>query len=166
MVSININVSVPKKLFLDADFVNEITEIMKKEVAPDLKHLFRGTTNGWSEKPSWRQKLTQRSSEISMEVWTEDDKYGLVNAGSPRHDIPAKPGGLLRFRRGYRSATTAGSLISRRAYRSGKYEYATIIKNHPGFAPRKFDELVSQEYDPKFRESVQKAIENASRKVK
>ena len=164
MVSININVSVPKKLFLDADFVNEITEIMKNEVAPDLKHLFRGTTNGWSEKPSWRQKLTQRSSEISMEVWTEDEKYGLVNAGSPPHTITPRNGGFLRFRPGYRSATTAGSIISRRAYRSGNPVTASIVK-HPGFTPRRFDELISREYDPKFRESVQKAIENAAKRV-
>lgn len=164
MVSININVSVPKKLFLDVDFVNEITEIMKKEVAPDLKHLFRGTTNGWSEKPSWRQKLTQRSSEISMEVWTEDEKYGLVNAGSPAHTITPRKGGFLRFKPGYRSATTAGSLISRRAYRSGN-PVTTMSVKHPGFEPRRFDELISQEYDPKFRESVQKAVENAAKRV-
>lgn len=164
MVSININVSVPKKLFLDADFVNEITEIMKNEVAPDLKHLFRGTTNGWSEKPSWRQKLTKRSSEISMEVWTEDKIYGLVNAGSPPHTITPRNGGFLRFRPGYRSATTAGSIISRRVYRSGNPVTASSVK-HPGFVPRRFDELISREYDPKFRESVQKAVENAAKRV-
>lgn len=145
--------------------MEEIADIMKTETAPTLKRLFRQTTTGWSNHPSWRQHLTRHSDEISMEVWTEDSKYGLVNAGSPKHSIPAKRGGLLRFKPGYRASTRPGRIQSQRAYRSGPYVTAQSIPMHPGFEARKFDELVAETYSPSFRKDVQQAIDNAARRV-
>jgi hypothetical protein len=160
-LSIRVNVTVPKIMFKDKKWVDNVADIMKDKAAPRLKELFRGTTYGWSEHPSFRQTLTRRAASLSMEVYTTDANYGLINAGSPPHPIPARQGGILRFRPGYRSATKAGSLISNRAYRSGPYVTAMSVA-HPGFEPRRFDELVAKEYEPDFRRDVQEAINNAA----
>lgn len=156
---------VPKVLFLDAKFVDEIADIMKKETAPTLKRLFRQTTYGWTNHPSWKQHLAYRKDEISMEVWTDDSKYGLINAGSPKHSIDTKffryP---MRFRKGYRASTHPGQLQSRKAYRSAPWWTARHV-DHPGFDPRKFDELVAETYSPSFRKDVQQAIDNAAKRV-
>ena len=161
-LSFRVNITVPKIMFKDKKWVDNIADIMKDKAAPRLKELFRGTTFGWSEHPSFRQKLTRRAASLSMEVYTTDANYGLINAGSPPHRIPKTGSTYMRFRPGYRSATKAGSLISNRAYRSGPYYTAFVITNHPGFEPRKFNELVGKEYEPDFRKDVQEAINNAA----
>lgn len=161
MVSISVKVIVPKNKFKDKKWVEGVADAMKTKTAPKLKALFRKSTFGWSKHPSFRQTLTRRAFSLSMEVYTDDEKYGLLNAGSPRHDIPAKKG-FLRFRPGYRSATTPGQLQSRRAYRSGKYVGAGRV-DHPGFEARKFDELVAKEYAPQFRDDIQDGINKVAR---
>lgn len=160
--SISLKVTVPKRLFKDKGWVDEISSNLKNRTAPTLKKLFGQTTYGWSNHPSFRQTLTRRASSLSMAVYTEDSIYGLVNAGSPKHRIPKTGTILMSYKPGYRSATRPGTLMSRRAYRSGKQRAAMVI-NHPGFKPRKFDELVAKEYDPIFRKDVQDAINRVAR---
>lgn len=162
MVSISVKVTVPKSKFKDKGWVAGVSSALVKKTAPTLKRLFRSSTFGWSKHPSFRQHLTRRASYLAMEVYTEDEKYRLVNAGAKPHIITPKRG-FLRFRPGYRSATTPGRLQSRRAYRSGKSISARQV-NHPGFAPRKFDELVAKEYEPHFREDIQDALNTTARK--
>lgn len=163
MVSIRIKLTLPKTNFKDKGWVDAVSNALKQKSSPKMKELFRKSTFGWSSKPSFRQELKRATYRLSMEVYTQDALYGLINAGSPKHDIPARSGGWLRFRPGYRSATTAGSLQSRRAYRSGPYWKARIIKPHPGFKARKFDELVAEEYGKEFPNDIQDAINTAAR---
>lgn len=163
MVSIRISVTVPKTAFKDKGWVEGVRRALITKSAPTMKSLFRKSTVGWSRRPSFGQSLTQQSSKIAMEVYTNDRLYALINEGAPRHDIPAKPGGWLRFRSGYRSSTTPGQLQSRRACRSGPYWKARIITDHPGFEPRKFDELVAEEYGPQFINDMQDALNDVAR---
>jgi len=99
-----------------------------------------------------------------MYVYTDSEIYALVNAGSPPHPIYPRKGGFLRFKPGYRPATTPGQLRSRRAYRSGKYVIARSISDpeHPGFEARNFDELVAKEYDPQFVKDMQEAVNSVA----
>lgn len=165
MVSIRVKVIVPKVQFKDKRWVEEIADTLKNKAAPTLKTLFRGTTFGWSHHPSFRQKLIRRASSLSMEVYTEDDIYRLVNEGSPPHYIPKSGTTFMSFRPGYKAATRPGSLVSGRAYRSGKQVGAYRIsrdKPHPGFEPRVFDEQVARAYEPILKRDVQAALKRAT----
>lgn len=162
MVSIRVSVTIPKWKFKDKKWVQGVADALVKKTAPHLKVLFRKSTYGWSKHPSFKQHLTRHAHELAMEVYTEDEKYGLVNAGSPKHVIGAARYGFLRFKPGYRSATTPGQLQSRRAFRSGKHVTSYGV-NHPGFEARKFDELVAKEYEPQFRSDIQDALNRAAK---
>ena len=159
-ISISLKVVLPKQKFADKKWVDSIANAMKKKTAPTLKKYFRDTVYGWSakKKPSFRQKLTRSNQFISMFVYTDSEIYALVNAGSPPHPIPARPGGILRYKPGYRASTSPGVLKSRRAYRSGAYRIAKLIKKHPGFKARNFDEMIAKEYEPQFIEDMQDAV--------
>jgi len=160
---IQIKVTIPKAKFADKQWVERIADTMKNKTAPELKKVFRGTVFGWSEKPSFQQKLERRATSISMTVYTNNKIYSLVNAGSPEHPITSKRGGfMLHFKKGYRASTKPGSLVSSRKYRSLPWWTAQTV-NHPGFTPRKFDELIAKGYDPKFREDMQDAFAKASK---
>lgn len=160
---INISVSLPKKRFSDKKWADGIASALKKKTAPRLKALFRQSTYGWSNHPSFRQKLTRTADYISMEVYTNDINYALVNAGSPPHHILPRKSGFMRFKPGYRAATTPGSLQSRRAYRSGKFISPVWSVSHPGFAPRKFDELVAKEYSRDFAKDILSGLWEAAK---
>lgn len=161
---IQISVTLPKKLFQNKEWVEAMADSMKHNTAPTLKKLFRQSVYGWSDKPSFRQKFTRHAAELSMEVYTENDIYGLVNAGSPRHWIPKSGTTFQRFRKGYRPATRPGSLQSGRKYRSQPWWTAYRV-DHPGFQARKFDELVAKEYEPQFRREITQSFATAAKRM-
>lgn len=139
---------------------------MRSKTAREVKQLFKDTVFGWSKKPYFTAKLSGGANELSVQVTvggSEAETYALVNAGSPPHRIiPSRPGGVLRFKPGYRPSTTPGQLKSRRAYRSGKAIIARMVK-HPGFEPREFDKLIREEYTPTFEKDMQAAVEKGSK---
>lgn len=164
MVSIKVSVNLPKKPFATKKWLDEIARTQRQTSVPRLKKLFNQTVFGWSRKPEfgWAQQRSADAMSITMyPQGVHADKWELVNAGSPPHTIKPKRG-FLRFRPGYRSATTPGQLQSRRAYRSGKEAGARVV-NHPGFAPRKFDELIAQEYQNPFINDMQDALNDVAK---
>jgi hypothetical protein len=160
-LSIRIIVTVPKEI-LNADAIRlSILRAQQQKTGPDLKRLFRQTVEGWKNKPNWMQHQESNSSRIAMQVWaggTYANQYALVNAGSPRHLIPLKPG-FLRFQRGYRPATSPRVLSSHAYSRFGPYSFAKQV-NHRGFIAREFDAEIAEEYAPQFAEDMQVAIHN------
>ena len=166
MVSISIKVTTPERKFGNKGWLDSIARDQRQTTVPRLKKLFQQTVYGWSNKPEfgWVQRRT--SDTISITMYPQGqyaDKWELVNAGSPRHRIPKSGFTYMRFRPGYRAATTPGSLMSRRAYRSGKYETHFVV-NHPGFAPRDFIGQISEEYNNPFMVEMQEAINLVAKK--
>ena len=168
MVSVSVKVSLPKSdAFQSKKWLEEISRVQRQTSVPRLKKLFQQTVFGWSaaKKPDfgWAQQRT--SDEMSISIYPTGAAAGtweLVNAGSPAHIISPRRGGFLRFRPGYRSATTAGSIQSRRAYRSGQFVGARIV-HHPGFEARKFTELIAQEYENPYMNDMQGALNKIAR---
>jgi len=154
-------VTVPKEIINSAEKMREIERALRTKTGPDIRTQFKKTTTGWKNKPDWSQKMTVRTSYLSVSVWASGpnaDQYGLVNAGSPRHEIrPKNSGGLLRFQPGYRAATRPGRLMSRSAQRSGDYMSTPVVR-HPGFEGRAFDEAVAEEVAKRFADDIQDAI--------
>ena len=92
---------------------------------------------------SWRWKLKIRG--VLVEGYTHvttdklDDLIDLLEAGSPRHSIVAKPGSVLRFY----------------ARKGGGWETVyTKVVDHPGFPANKFTDKAQHKVDTYIKELV------------
>lgn len=167
MVSISITVTLPERRFGNKGWLNDIAKTQRQTTVPRLKKLFQKTVFGWSNKPDfgWSQQRTADTISITMYPTGQyADKWNLVNAGSPRHRIPKSGTTYMRFRPGYRAATTPGSLVSRRAYRSGKYETHFVIADHPGFEARDFISQIAEEYNNPFMGEMQEVFNSVAKR--
>ena len=164
---IEITVSLPKKQFAAKKWLDKIASAQKRESVKHLRKLFNQTVFGWSDKPSMGWSQTKTADEITLKIYatgSKSDIWNLLNAGSPAHTIrPRKVGGFLRFRPGYRAATTPGSLQSRRAYRSGPVLSPVWEVKHPGFEARRFTELIAEQFAVQFGSDIQKAVTEAAK---
>lgn len=166
MPSISMKVKLPSKAFGDIRVRQEIQDALDRQTTPDLKRLFKQTTNGWDHEPTFTAEPIDTPKELGVFVGPSGgnaDKYRLVVLGSPKHTIRARRG-QLRFQSGYVSATKAGSLIS-----NAKKRFGTVVKtplvNHPGFEGREFDKLIAKEYLPTFEKDMQAAVDRAAKGI-
>lgn len=164
--SISVKTITPKEGFKSKKWLQEMARAQKQYTVPKLRALFRQTVYGWSKKPKFDWQLTQTPDEITIEMGPSGpnaDIWQMVNNGVPAHNILPKKK-FLAFRPGYRSATVPGSLMSRRAYRSGKTVVSKGILPHPGFEARRFDVSIADEYNRQFADDIQKGIDSAAEK--
>jgi hypothetical protein len=171
MTSIQIKVTVPKQILSVEKVMREIRHTMSTKTAREIRDLFEKTTEGWSDtmNPSsgfgevrWNTQTKFGALKNSVKVFTNSEKYALVNEGAKRHPITPRHGGMLRFRTGYRAATSPRVIGSRSPMRSGKVVGAQAV-SHPGFEGRKFDETIAEEYTPIFEKDIQEAINRGSK---
>lgn len=162
---ISIRVDLPKVDFAKKKWLDKIASVQRRESVRQLRALFNKTVYGWSTKPRMGYVQTKSANEIVLRVYPVgegSDIWNLLNAGSPPHPIyPRRPGGILRFRTGYRAATVPGQLQSRRKYRSGPTVTRPYV-NHPGFEPRRFTELIAEEYANQYAIDMQAAVTAAA----
>ena len=162
-MKIRVTLTVPKSVLDAQNVVNAIAAKQRTNTAPDVKHLFRQTTVGWHDPPGWGQKQTILRDSIGMEIHSSgpnSDQYALVNAGSPRHNIPLQPG-FLSFQRGYTPSTRPRVLSSRAYVRFGPRYSGVMQVHHPGFEAREFDQEIAERYKDTFRDDMQDAINSA-----
>lgn len=158
-MNISIRVIVPKHPIFDKEkWLSAVEDVMRSKTEPDLRALFRTTTEGWQDQPEFRADHFRDSSKVGVRVYTTHSVYGMVNAGSKSHLIrPRKQGGSLRFQPGYIPSTRPGSLNSRASSRSGDFITSGQV-NHPGFEARKFDEQIAESYGKTFQEDIDKTF--------
>lgn len=158
---IRMSVKVPKSLYDTNAALAAMKQTAHSKTIPDLQKMFRGTTEGWSEPPSFQGRTVIFSRSIRVVVEPKGPgttNYIRVSKGTRPHTITArKRYGLLRFQSGYRSATRPGSLISHRPSRFGSFVTAFGV-DHPGIKARDFDKLIAEEYQPTFERDMQEAI--------
>lgn len=165
MVSITVSVVLPKTKFATKKWLDEIARTQRQTSVPRLKKLFQKTVFGWSNKPSFGWVQRRSADEMSITMYPSGqyaDIWTLVNLGSPAHTIMPRKRGFLRFRPGYRSATTPGTLQSRRAYRSGAFIGARQV-NHPGFEARDFTKLIAEEFRDPYMGDMQDSLNKVAR---
>lgn len=163
--SIKIKVILPKHQFKDINIRDAIARKQRTDTGPDLLRMFKDTTNGWQTDINFQDKQIMNSRRIAMQVapFGRGKKiYSIVNQGSPAHVIVAKKGNL-RFQTGYRSATRPGQLMSGSKRRFGAFRMTSVV-HHPGFEAREFDKFIAEQYEPKFVEDMQDAINEAVRR--
>lgn len=166
-MKITISVELPKVKFVNKRWLEDLARAQRTQVLPPLRALFKQTVTGWSaaKKPDFGWSQIRNSNEMIIAVYPKGpgaDIWNLVSSGSPAHPIPARSGGLLRFQKGYRAATTPGQLMSRRAYRSNPVWTAKVVA-HPGFEPRDFPQLIADAYREQFIDTMQESIATTAR---
>lgn len=167
-MQIKIKATVPKSILNDKEVMDSIAMMMKQKNVPEVKSLFRKTTNGWDNAPYWLDTMKRTTNYLSDTIYPggeNADQYALVNHGAKIHDIPKSGTTFMRFQPGYTASTTPRVLKSGPKQRSGNYVTAYKIKNHPGFKAREFDKTIAKEYTPTFRKDVATAIKSAAAKA-
>jgi hypothetical protein len=165
---ISFNAIVPKDDFDFRIVAREVIDTMKTVNKPEIKRLFEGTTDGWEDDVSFRGTVrAQQGAFIRLlvqPVGKNADLYSLVSKGSPPHRIEPRNAPFLSFQTGYRPATKPGSLSSQRKARFGPFVQAQFV-DHPGFEPRDFDIQIAEKYDPRFQETMARAMTRAGEEI-
>jgi hypothetical protein len=156
-LSVQITVEVPKFVLNSSVIRGKIFDALQRQIGPKMQKLFKQTVEGWSDKPAFRQSGHNWISEVAVRVWTDSERYGWVNNGTPAHTITPRRGGMLRFRPGYAAGTRPRVLSSRAPRRFGNF-ISTQRVRHPGIEARDFDVEVSEQIYPEFVEAVNQAI--------
>lgn len=157
MPSISLRTIAPKKAFNSQVFRDEIQSVMRKRVAPAVKRLLESPAQQWEESAGIVTRYINEPNRIGVHLYSTNPIYNLVDVGAKPHIIEPRHSRSLRFRPGYRAATSPRSLAGRSAQRSGPVISANIV-HHPGFDAREFYETTAQTYKRDFDKEMERAI--------
>lgn len=162
---ISLTVTLPKKKFSAAPYLNAIEKQIRNQAAKDLISLFQETVDGWDAPPDFVARFSINPSSIGVTVVPSGPNaqtYTLVSRGSPPHEISPRKGGFLHYQPGYTPATTPGVLRSRAKSRFGNFVRASAV-HHPGFEAREFPKTVREAYQDQFASTMQDAMKDAAK---
>lgn len=157
---ISIKVVMPKSLkHLDASKYLKAVSNSLNMLAEDILVDFNVTTQTWASRPVFKIK---KSDDYERTISTNDSVYFFLNFGTQPHVIAAKNAKSLSFQgKGFKAKTTPrfiGSGQGRKA--QGKYLFPVSV-NHPGNTARDFDIAISEKWEKRVPEIVQRAINSA-----
>lgn len=145
------------------------SSVFRREVMAEMTALhgeilndYLKTAETWNHKPKFSGGVTMRSTTVAVDVHTDDEIYGYVTKGTPKHPIPKKAGAkTLRFRSKYKAKTTPRVIGSKSGGASGKLVFRKRVI-HPGTKARKFDETINKKWKPVFPKRLQAALDRAA----
>jgi len=167
-VQIEVVVTVPKTVFDDKAMVAELTRVQNSKTAPEVKKLFKGTTEGWEHSVDFQSRQRTTNSSIGVSIFPTGgnaDLYALVSLGAKPHPIPKTGTTFMRFQPGYTASTKPHRLISTGKSRSGGFITTYKIKRHPGFKGRMFNQTIKVLYGGIFYNDMQRVIANQAKKA-
>jgi hypothetical protein len=150
----------PSRLKVDGLRLRLLT--IMHQVEREMKADFQSTTDTWADKPLFQSMVAMAPNGPEVMVWTDDPIYGYVNDGTGEHIITPKiAGGFLAFKWDgygtYKAKTTPGVLGSvQSVLPQNDVAFAAVV--HPGTEARKFDELITKLWLPKFKIYCQQAL--------
>ena len=170
---VKISVKVPKDYLKDINFQSIIARKQRNTTVPEVLKMFNQTVEGWKNKPGFGYNQIINSRRVQVTVGPKGifggnnsplKIYRWVTLGTDPHPITARrKRGFLSFQhgKGYHRSTIPGTLLSSSNSNTGA---PVIIKsvNHSGIKePRLFHELIAREYEQKFRDDMQDAVNEA-----
>jgi len=159
-MSFALEIKVPKSWWDEKSVKREIEKTLKKVTGKKIQKDFKTTTKGWKRenRPKFPVIFRENNREMAVKVATTDTPYVFVNDGTdPRLIVPRGGNPLLRFKPGYRAATSKGSIKSRRPTRYGAVIEVPYVR-HPGIAARGFDDTISKRQRATFGIDIAAAI--------
>jgi len=150
----------PSKLNLPA--MQQELEDEANSIADDIMLDFLLTTGTWEHDVKFEKIVQVGPDSIEILVDTDDEIYGYVNNGTRPHVIlPKKEGGVLAFPSAYSAKTTPGIASSHAGGSSGETVFAKGVL-HPGTEARKFDEIISKDWEKRFKSRLQEAMKRVA----
>ena len=125
---------------------------------------FRKTVSTWEEEVEFvKLKAFPRSGLIEVLVYTDNQVYRWVDAGTPEHDIWAgwytnKSNKTLLGFYVPNIPKTQPNKIESGIGSAGTSHIMTPFVQHPGIKPRNFDKEIAKKMQPIFREMMDEAI--------
>ena len=142
------------------------TKNLLRQVDTELKRLanrgaseFSKTTSSWDTRVGFD---VRKQSDEEYSAGTDNEIYGYVNDGTRPHTIRARDGGLLAFQSGYNAKTTPRQIGSQSGGPFGPTVYAQEVQ-HPGTAPRDFDDAIAEKLQPEATVSLQRVVTRSLR---
>lgn len=162
----------PQRLKVDAMRLALLNEM--RAVGRDVKKDFEATTRTWKgEKPTFEVDVSLQQPGPTLFVGPADDgskgaqKYEWVDQGTRPHPIFAgiytgkSKKRALKFKAAFVPKTFPGILGSGPGASGG----ATVVRpyvQHPGTAPRKFDETIARKWTRLFKRRMEAAMRKAA----
>lgn len=93
----------------------------------------------------------------SVETYTEDYVYGILEDGTPPHEIRGNP--TLAFQENFVSKTLPNTLQSRPGGKSGNYVYPPpAVVHHPGTEARNWMHQIINQLEAPFQNEIEKEV--------
>lgn len=109
------------------------------DAAEAVKADFEKTTQGWEHSVTF----TIQKQGTDRTITTDDEIWGYVDKGTPRHVIVAKKARVLRFATGGRAKTQPGRITSGSGAKGGAVVFRPRV-NHPGTKARLFTQQIAK----------------------
>lgn len=159
---------IPPKLknFAAQQAFNEAIKPIEYEVVKD----FERCTATWKQRPVFRSIQSGGFSffgdvtDLAIQIWTTDERFGWVDEGTRPHIIRPKPGrgpkARLRFKPGFRAKSQPNSLGSFAGQTWGTPVFAREV-HHPGTKARNFTKTIMKKREPWIWGRIQQAMLDA-----
>jgi len=153
-----IQVIIPKKLLPDGKAVARVLKNAARMAGEQLRSDFEATTNTWSKRPEFKREDIGIGS---VEVSTDNFIWNMLDAGTKPHIIVPKRAKLLRFAWDGFGSYGAKTKPNKLSSGSARYPKRIVFRRrvrHPGTAPRNWVETAYKKWEPKWAETVQRAL--------
>jgi len=137
-----------------------------------IKKDFESTVSTWKDKPEFQVLLEVQPNGPTLIVGTDDKIYGYVSKGTEPHEIWAgaytgkSDKTALAFQWGgegsYIAKTVPGVIPAREGGPTGE-DRAFVHVNHPGTAPRNFEQLIQKGRQAWFKMQMEQAMREAAK---
>lgn len=149
-------VIIPKGTGLNAKALARAIETTLNTAARGAKRDFGHTTRTWS--PKDRPKFVIVRLAYQRVVGTDSKIYQYVTRGTKPHVIRAKKGKALHFAMGGRPKTRPNWIGSNKGRQGTNWQVVSKV-NHPGNAPRNFEQVIGQKCQKELPRIMQEAID-------
>lgn len=138
-------------------------EIAGAKVSSRGLRMFEKTVQSWETDVAFIRRKTATRPTLKYVVYTENEVYYYVNAGTPPHPIEPKFAPALRFLSDYAAKTKPGVAFSYPGGARGDVVFAKYVE-HPGTEPRKFDEVIAKEMQRLYGQFCLEELERIARR--
>jgi len=152
--------------------LKEAEKEIEGPVKEEVKAIFGEIVSNWKVKPSFAAMKIVQPNQLGIKVYAKGagkQRFDWLWMGVKPHRIPVSGETLMTFRHGsgWSPKTRPGNppTYGHAGSNSGPWVSKHVILKHPGIEARRFDLLVREKYQPKFRNRMHNALRRGIRGV-
>ena len=144
MSNIRLDPIVPEKGLFDFGKFNREFVGALDHTSNIIRDDFKATVRTWRTNVRFSKVGPRRlGGVLAVDVFTENEIYFYVEAGTKAHIIRPRTARALRFQTGYKAKTRPGVIGSRGGGPRGPFVTARSVR-HPGTQPRNFSKVIAK----------------------